>query len=115
LPKNNLQASSFGQLFQDECKACHSSNFNLKQEIHIRQIRYILIFDNSPIFQIFSNSVSVGLKYYREHENVHKLKFSQETEKFSKLFNDIFDSLNRRFPAEGIRRNSADLKVIIFI
>jgi len=51
------------------------------------------------------------LKYYRDYEKVQELKYSQETEKFSKIFNDIFDSLNRRFPAEGIRNNFDDFKV----
>jgi len=56
--------------------------------------------------------VSIGLKYYRDYVKVPELKDSQETEHFSKMFNDIFDSLNRKFPAEGIRKNSEDFKVM---
>jgi len=70
-----------------------------------------MCFNNYSIFQIFSNSVSVGLKYYRDYQKVHELKYCVETEKFSKIFNDIFDLLNRRFPAERIRNNSDDFKV----
>jgi len=51
------------------------------------------------------------LKYYRYYEKVHEIKYSEETAKFSKVFNDILNSLNRRFPAEGIRNNSDDFKV----
>jgi len=40
---------------------------------------------------------------------------SLETEHFSNLFNNIFDALNRKFPAEGIRQNSEDFKEFIFI
>lgn len=74
-----------------------------------------MYFNNCSIFQIFSNSVSVALKYYRDYDNVQEIKYSQETEKFSKVFNEIFDSLNRRFPAEGMRIHLNDLKVITII
>ncbi len=63
---------------------------------------------------MFSNSVSVGLKYYREIVQVKSLENSQETEYFTKLFNDIFDVLNRKFPAEGIRKYSKDFEVKIY-
>ncbi|KAF0684835.1 MADF domain-containing protein, partial [Aphis craccivora] len=62
--------------------------------------------------QVFSNSVSVGLKYYREIVQVKSLENSQETEYFTKLFNDIFDVLNRKFPAEGIRKYSKDFEIL---
>ncbi|CAH1731085.1 unnamed protein product [Aphis gossypii] len=62
--------------------------------------------------QIFSNSVAAGLKYYREYQKVPELENSLETENFSNLFNNIFDALNRKFPAEGIRQNSKDFKVL---
>ncbi|KAF0721309.1 Uncharacterized protein FWK35_00027338, partial [Aphis craccivora] len=61
---------------------------------------------------IFSNSVSTGLKYYRDYVKVPELRDCEETEHFSKMFNDIFDSLNRKFPAEGIRKYSNYFKVL---
>jgi len=29
--------------------------------------------------------------------------------------NDLFDALNRRFPGEGIKKNSKDLEVLIYV
>lgn len=58
--------------------------------------------------------MSVGLKYYREIVKVKSLENSLETEYFTKLFNDIFDVLNKKFPAEGIRKNSKDFEVKIY-
>lgn len=34
-----------------------------------------------------------------------------ETVNFTLFINNLFDSLNRRFPAEGIRKDSQDLQV----
>jgi len=36
---------------------------------------------------------------------------SQETEQFTRKINRAFDALNRKYPAEGIRKNSADIEV----
>lgn len=58
--------------------------------------------------------MSVGLKYYREIVKVKSLENSLETEYFTKLFNDIFDVLNKKFPAEGIKKNSKDFEVKIY-
>jgi len=35
----------------------------------------------------------------------------EETYEFIDIFNNIFDALNRKFPGEGIRKNSCDLEV----
>lgn len=106
LPKNYKPTCSLGQFFQNECEACYSSKITCIPTNNI--LIFVLL---TLIFQIFSNSVSVGLKYYRENIKVLDFKYTQETEKFSKIFNDIFDSLNKKFPAEGIRKNSKDFKV----
>lgn len=36
---------------------------------------------------------------------------SEETVKFTLFINNLFDALNRKFPAEGIRKDSKDLQV----
>lgn len=42
---------------------------------------------------------------------VQKLLDSEKIENFLKTFNNIFDVLNRKFPAEGIKISLNDLKV----
>lgn len=58
--------------------------------------------------------MAVGIQFYR-NRNEKNLINSEETEKFTLLVNNLFDSLNRKFPAEGIRKNSKDLKVFLYI
>lgn len=53
-----------------------------------------------------------AIHFYREHQHIEELKHSEETEKFTCIFNSVFDALNRRYPAEGIRSsNSKDIQV----
>lgn len=40
---------------------------------------------------------------------------SEETVEFTLLLNNIFDALNRKFSAEGIKKNSQDIKVYKYI
>jgi len=56
-----------------------------------------------------------GIKYYREIEKIPSLQNSQETENFTSIFNQCFDALNRKFPAEGIKKDSSDFKVLLII
>lgn len=52
-----------------------------------------------------------GIQYYREVQNLPNLKNSHETENFTLIFNKCFDVLNRKFPGEGIKKNSKDFDV----
>jgi len=52
-----------------------------------------------------------AIHFYREHQHIEELKHSEETEKFTSIFNSVFDALNRRYPAEGIRSSSKDIQV----
>lgn len=52
-----------------------------------------------------------AIKFYREHQQIEELKHSEETENFTNIFNSVFDALNRRYPAEGIRSSSKDIQV----
>lgn len=54
-----------------------------------------------------------GIKFYRENKCT-SLSGSEETEYFTKLLNDCFDSLNRKYKAEGIKKGSADFEVNIY-
>lgn len=54
--------------------------------------------------------MAVGLQFYRE-QKCNGLDDSVDTQNFTMLLNDMFDALNRKFPAEGIRENSKDLEV----
>ncbi|KAK8764227.1 hypothetical protein V5799_033164 [Amblyomma americanum] len=62
--------------------------------------------------QLFSRSVAVGLKFYREQQKPG-FEGTEGTESFTRRMNDLFDALNAKCPAEGIRKNSPQLKVII--
>lgn len=39
----------------------------------------------------------------------------EETVNFTKIMNNLFDALNRRFPGEGIKKNSQDIEVLIHV
>jgi len=52
----------------------------------------------------------VGIEYYRT-KNCYGLKDSLETQNFTIVLNNMFDAMNRKFPAEGIRKTSKDLEV----
>lgn len=63
--------------------------------------------------QVLSDSMAKAIQFYRENQNIDTLKNSEETEKFTLVFNFTFDALNRKYPAEGIRKNSKDFEVCI--
>lgn len=52
-----------------------------------------------------------GIEFYRDHIKVESLKNSYETQLFTDRFNTLFDVFNRKYPAEGIRKNSYDFQV----
>lgn len=54
--------------------------------------------------------MAVGIQFYREN-NSPGFKNSVETEKFTLQMNNMFDALNRKYPAEGIKIHSNDLEV----
>lgn len=58
--------------------------------------------------------MAVGHQFYRE-QNINDLKDSSETQNFTLRMNNMFDVLNRKFPAEGIRKNSNDLEVFCLL
>jgi len=52
-----------------------------------------------------------GIEYYRCYEKVESLKNSEQTQLFTERLNQLFDALNRKFPAEGIKSKSNDFDV----
>lgn len=58
--------------------------------------------------------MAVGIQFYRE-QNINDLKDSSETQNFTLRMNNMFDVLNRKFAAEGIRKNSNDLEVFFML
>jgi hypothetical protein len=56
--------------------------------------------------------MAVGIQFYRNEKNLIN---SEETEKFALFINNLFDTLNRKFPAEGIRKNSYDFVVFHYV
>lgn len=62
------------------------------------------------ILQLFSRSTAIGLRVYRE-EGTDGFQDTAETEAFTQMINDVFDSLNAKLPKEGIRANSPKIQV----
>ncbi|KAF0724256.1 Uncharacterized protein FWK35_00027176 [Aphis craccivora] len=60
--------------------------------------------------QIFSNSMAIGIRFYRDRKLIG-LEDSLETKEFTLFLNNMLDALNRKFPAEGIKKHSKDLEV----
>ncbi|KAH6923787.1 hypothetical protein HPB50_006924 [Hyalomma asiaticum] len=61
--------------------------------------------------QLFSRSVSIGLKVYRQLK-VPGFADSAGTQEFTLLLNDLFDILNSKIPAAGIRKGSPKIKFL---
>ncbi|KAF0710723.1 THAP-type domain-containing protein, partial [Aphis craccivora] len=57
--------------------------------------------------QIFSKSMLQGIQFYKS-KNFQGFENCEETIEFTNIMNDLFDVLNRKFPAEGIREESKD-------
>lgn len=55
-------------------------------------------------------SVANGLEL-KKKKKFEGFENSEETINFTKIVNNMFDALNRKFPAEGIRKNGEDLEV----
>jgi len=51
-----------------------------------------------------------GIVFFKS-KNYSGFDESEETVEFTLLLNNIFDALNRKFSAEGIKKNSQDIKV----
>lgn len=58
--------------------------------------------------------MAIGIRFYRDRK-LKELEDSLETEEFTLFLNNMFDALNRKFPAEGIKKHSKDLEVIYVI
>lgn len=58
--------------------------------------------------------MAIGMEFYKQ-KNVQCFNDSDETIKFTYMMNNIFDALNRRYPKEGIKKNSKDLEVFFCI
>lgn len=52
-----------------------------------------------------------GISFYNK-KGYKGFENCEETVKFTLLINNLFDALNRKFPAEGIKKNSQDLEVL---
>lgn len=59
-------------------------------------------------------SMASGIRFYKK-KNYDGFNNSDETIDFTIIMNNMFDSLNRKFPAEGIKRNSQDLEVFFML
>ncbi|KAH9383951.1 hypothetical protein HPB48_025895 [Haemaphysalis longicornis] len=61
--------------------------------------------------RVFSRSMSSGLKFYTDQKVINS-RDAMGTIAFTERMNDLFDAMNRRYPAEGVRNSSPDLAVI---
>lgn len=51
-----------------------------------------------------------GIDFYK-NKGFNGFAEAEETIKFTVLINNMFDALKRKYPAEGIKKNSRDLEV----
>lgn len=56
--------------------------------------------------------MACGIEFYC-HRNVLALADSEETQNWTLFFNNLFDTMNRRYTAEGIKKFGNDLTVIL--
>lgn len=63
------------------------------------------------VSQVFSKSMAKGIEYDGWYEKVESFKNSEQTQLFTEHLNQLFDALNRKFPAEGIKSKSNDFNV----
>jgi len=52
-----------------------------------------------------------GIEYYRCYEKVESLENSEQTQLFTERLNQLFDALDRKFPAEDFKSKSNDFDV----
>lgn len=55
--------------------------------------------------------MAAGIQFYQS-KNYKGFEDCVETIKFTLMMNSLFDALNRKFPSEGIKKNSSDLEVL---
>lgn len=55
-------------------------------------------------------SMASAIEFYKK-KNIGNFIDADETVKFTVFMNNMFDSLNRKYPAEGIKKNSHDIEV----
>lgn len=55
-----------------------------------------------------------AIQFYK-NKNYDGFTGCEETIIFTEKINDIFDALNRKFPAEGIKKDSHDLEVFLCV
>lgn len=58
--------------------------------------------------------MAARIKFYRRR-NERNLINSEDTEEFTIIMNNLFNAINRKFPAEGIRKNSKDFEVSLLL
>jgi len=56
--------------------------------------------------------MAVGIEFYNK-KHFQGFENCEETIKFTLFMNNLFDALNRKFPAEGIKEKSNDLEVLL--
>ncbi|KAL5245800.1 hypothetical protein ACI65C_013168, partial [Semiaphis heraclei] len=61
--------------------------------------------------QLFSMSMASAIEF-KKKKNIGNFIDADETVKFTVLMNNMFDSLSRKYPVEGIKKNSHDIEVL---
>ncbi len=94
MPKTDSFPHLSRQLAKNECETSHPSNWIIDdkwQDV------------NKVYFKLFSHSVWVGFKYYREECNVSEFAETKPIGEMVLLLNDAFDVLNRRCNQDSIK------------
>lgn len=59
-------------------------------------------------------STAKGIEFYK-NKGFDGFADAEKTIKFTMLMNNMFDALNRKYPAEGIKKYSRDLEVFFML
>ncbi|KAH8029566.1 hypothetical protein HPB51_001291 [Rhipicephalus microplus] len=105
--ENRIDFSHYQLLYETEKKK-HLKVAHKLTEAHVQPTNFQKMNVRLAV-QLFSRSTAIGLRVYRE-EGTDGFQDTAETEAFTQMINDVFDSLNAKLPKEGIRANSPKIQ-----
>lgn len=106
-----IRWSCYDALFVADSKHCGERRVCLKITYNHVNLSKMLKMRVKLATQIFSNSVAKGIMFYAQ-KGAPRLTNAEPTVQFTVFLNDLFDALNRRFPAEGLKLGCKDFSVL---
>ncbi|KAH6924567.1 hypothetical protein HPB50_019605 [Hyalomma asiaticum] len=120
--RNHLVKHKYGQIGDHKLNYNHYEQlYDAEKKVEIKVVPKLTEYHIKPqklqamnvrlATQLFSRSVAIGFKVYREL-NVPGFDDTAGTEKVTSLLNDLFDILNAKIPQAGIRKGSPKIKFL---